>query len=57
MGCPTGTGGCIDFAKCFLDIGFLWSRFLGYCLDLEMIISLSEKILKIKSSFEKMTLL
>ena len=49
--------GWLYFAKCFLDIGFLWSQFLGYCLDLEMIISLSEKILKIKSSFEKMTLL
>ena len=58
MGCPTGTGGCIDdFAKCFLDIGFLWRRFLGYCLGLKMIISLSENILKFKSSFGKMTLL
>ena len=57
MGCPTGKGGCIDFAKCFINIGFHWRRFLGYCLNLEMIIGLSKNILKFKSSFGKMTLL
>ena len=57
MGCPTGKGGCIDFAKCFINIGFLWRRFLGYCLNLEMIIGLSQNTLKFKSSFGKMTLL